>query len=109
MSGIDTDWDKITDEGWVDNVPDGGRIYAHVWSCGDVECDCTQAQIVHWASTQNGTRLVNRSTLWHGTYYIDRDWTKPTRELNREARRLRKKHNELFHRIEWPWDRKAAG
>lgn len=52
------------------------------------------------------------SIVWEGEYHVygweDDDEVAPTTELNREARRLRKHHNELFHRISWPWDRKET-
>lgn len=104
---------------WADDLPDGLiAIRAHVWGCSD-DCDCTQARIEGaFGSTPSG-RPRFTVTLWSGTFvsgwpyeYDTDEWVRggPTTELNREARRLRKHHNELFHRIEWPWDRsrKAA-
>lgn len=108
MAGIEPRGDD-----WTANVPTDGKLVATVWWCGDEYCDCTQAQIQHWVRNQNDTRFVPGTTLWWGTFHTDGtgwvDDLSSTTELNREARRLRKKHNELFHRIEWPWDRKAAG
>ena len=80
---------------WALTAPEG-KLFAHVWWCGDEYCDCTQARIVQ------GLRVV-----WNGTYATEGDWeVAPTTELNREARRLRKHYHDLYRRISWPWDRK---
>jgi hypothetical protein len=89
---------------WALTAPDG-ELIAEVWWCGDDYCDCTQARIVHVVRNRHGGRYES-TALWHGTYATEGDWdTPPTTELNREARRLRKHHHDLYRRISWPWDR----
>lgn len=98
---------------WADgDIPEGGKIQGFVWWCGDEDCDCTEAQIV-WSDLS--LRPVGIRTLWSGTFrsgwpyeYGEGEGRSPSNELNREAARLRRHHNALFHRIEWPWDRKTA-
>jgi len=91
---------------WADEfvVEPDTVMRAEVWECDDT-CLCAQAQIVSGQRTPAGGMRVDR-TLWRGEYHIEWEGS-PTTELNREARRLRKHHNELFHRISWPWDRKS--
>jgi hypothetical protein len=94
---------------WADQpIPSGGVIEAFVWWCGDEHCDCTEAQI-RWRDLS--LRPVGIRTLWQGTFrsgwpyeYEPRDGPSPSTELKREAARLRRKHNALFHRIVWPWN-----
>ena len=97
---------------WALSAPAGGELHAYVWWCGDEDCDCTQARIVHVIERFPGGGWKRSSIVWEGEYHVygweDEDEVAPTTELNREAKRLRKHHNELFHRISWPWDRKET-
>lgn len=95
---------------WALDVPAFGELHAHIWWCGDDWCDCTQARIVHIIQRSPGGGWMNTRTVWEGQYHVG-GWeyeVAPNTELNREAKRLRKHHNELFHRISWPWDRKET-
>lgn len=92
---------------WALDAPEG-ELFAYVWACDD-DCMCEQAQIV--LIERNSFGGWKKATIvWEGEYHVweMREPTdpEPTTELNREARRLRKHHNALFHRISWPWDRK---
>lgn len=105
----------MSDDEWAEHVPEGIiAMRAHVWWCGDEVCDCTQARIEGAARTNTYRQRLWDVTLWTGTFRsgwpyeydeAERAEVGPTTELNREARRLRKRHNALYHRIEWPWDR----
>lgn len=100
---------------WADTVPDGLiAMRAEVWQCGDEWCDCSQAKIQGANRRSPHGQPWFDLVLWEGTfrtgwpYEYDQAMQAeggPTTELNREARRLRKRHNALYHRIEWPWDR----
>lgn len=105
----------MIDADWAEHVPDGLiAMRAQVWRCGDEVCDCTQARIEGAARRGIGGSPLHDEVLWTGTFRTgwpyeydesERSEGGPTTELNREARRLRKRHNALYHRIEWPWDR----
>ena len=105
----------MTDGDWAEHVPDGLlAMRAQVWRCGDEVCDCTQARIEGATQRGPGGSPWYEHALWMGTFRTgwpyeygeaERAEGGPTTELNREARRLRKRHNALYHRIEWPWDR----
>lgn len=100
---------------WADALADGLiAMRAHVWWCGDDVCDCTQARIEGATRRGPGGSPWYEETLWTGTFrsgwpceYDESERAEggPTTELNREARRLRKRHHALYRRIEWPWDR----
>lgn len=92
------------DVDWADDAPTG-EIFASVWYCED-DCGCSEASIYHVAERNRDGGIFRSTVLWRGTYHIEYELGATT-ELNREARRLRKHHNELFHRISWPWDRRA--
>lgn len=105
----------MSGDDWAKRVPDGLiAMRAHVWWCGDYECDCTQARIEGATSRVASGAPAFDLRLWEGTFRsgwaYEYEWdvdagAGPTTELNREARRLRKQHNALYHQIEWPWDR----
>lgn len=94
---------------WALTAPETGELYAYVWWCGDEYCDCTQAQIVHIIERNQYGGWRESRVIWNGTYATEGDWeVAPNTELNREARRLRKHHHDLYRRISWPWDRTKA-
>ena len=90
--------------GWVDEVVVelGDLLVGHVWYCGDDYCNCSQANITMRRKNEHG--FYNPHTIWEGKFYSDGDgWSKTSTELNRMAAHLRKRHNEFYHRIQWPW------
>lgn len=97
---------------WIEAIPADAKLIARVWECGD-DCGCSQAEIViseERISPVGGWRWWDSRTVWWGNYYVDySDYfegsSRPSSELNRVAKYLRKHHNELFHRIVWPWNR----
>lgn len=105
----------MTDGDWAEHVPDGLiAMRADVWHCGDEVCDCSRARILGADRINSYGQRLWDVVLWTGTFRsgwpyeydeAERAGGGPTTELNREARRLRKRHNALYHRIEWPWDR----
>lgn len=100
---------------WADDMPDGLiAMRAEVWHCGDEWCDCSQAKILGSNRRSPYGQPWFDLVLWEGTFRTgwpyeydeaERAQGGPTTELNRQARRLRKRHNALYHRIDWPWDR----
>lgn len=107
MVGIDM---TPAEPDWALTAPEG-ELFAYVWWCGDEECDCTQAQIVHIIERNIYGGWRQSKVVWNGNF-ISGDYdsyhrsSTPNTELNREARRLRKHHHDLHRRISWPWDRK---
>ena len=86
-----------------------GEIIAYVWDCGDGYCNCTEAQIVHVIERNQYGGWQESAVVWRGQFHRDSEgyldggsWT----DLNREAKRLRRHHHDLYQRISWPWDRK---
>lgn len=93
--------------GWVNEfTPELGDLFVgHVWYCGDEYCNCSQAKITLRRKNENG--FYNSHVIWEGKFYTDGEgWSKTNTELNRMAAHLRKRHNEFFHRVQWPWSAK---
>lgn len=89
---------------WVDQVvvEPGDLLVGHVWYCGDEYCNCTAATITMRRKNENG--FYNSHVIWEGKFYTDGEgWSKTNTELNRMAAHLRKRHNEFYHRVQWPW------
>jgi hypothetical protein len=88
-------------------APTRMRIEAYVWYCGDDWCNCSEAVLEEITPNPRvGLPWIERRRLWEGEFRTDGEQGATT-DLNREAARLRRHHNALFHQIEWPWDRTA--
>lgn len=56
------------------------RIQAHLWYCGDQECDCTHPVIERITpNVDAGYPWIRRETLWEGTF-LSNTWEYSTEE-----------------------------
>jgi hypothetical protein len=95
---------------WVDEAAEDlskgeAQFVASVWSCGDEECDCTQAQISNRKKgerTKWGYAGLLIDERWKGRFYSDGNYTAALDELRALRSGLKASHHDrLADRIIW--------